>query len=59
MDDYAYQNYSPKIFQPTTYRLPAGEYFYVIGGTTSDAYNNIDFNNQPVQKLYVLKEIDN
>ena len=42
--DYAYQNYSPNIFQPTTYRLPAGEYFYVIGGTSSDAYNNINVN---------------
>ena len=40
--DYAYQKYSPRIFQPTTYRLPAGKYFYVIGGTTSDAYNNIN-----------------
>ena len=42
--DYAYLNYSPSIFQPTTYRLPAGEYFYVIGGTSSDAYNNINVN---------------
>ena len=40
--DYAYQKYSPRIFKPTTYRLPAGEYFYVIGGTTSDAYKNIN-----------------
>ena len=29
--DYAYMNYSPRIYQPTTYRLPAGQYFYVIG----------------------------
>ena len=43
--DYAYQNYSPKIFQPTTYRLPAGEYIYVIGGTSEDAYSNINVNN--------------
>ena len=43
--DYAYQNYAPRIFQPITYRLPAGEAFYVIGGTTADAYNNINIDN--------------
>ena len=26
--------------QAITYRLPAGEYMYVMGGTTKDAYNN-------------------
>ena len=40
--DYAYSDYKPRVFQPITYRLPAGEYFYVIGGTTRDAYNNIN-----------------
>ncbi len=25
-------------FQPTTYRIPAGKYIYVMGGTTSDAF---------------------
>ena len=25
-------------FQPTTYRIPAGKYFYVFGGTTADAF---------------------
>ena len=40
--DYAYQEYEPRVFQPTTYRLPAGEYFWAIGGTTEDAYLNID-----------------
>ncbi len=43
--DYAYQDYTPRIFQPTTYRLPAGEYFWVIGGTSADAYNNINVDN--------------
>ncbi len=43
--DYAYQNYTPRVYQPTTYRLPAGEYFYVIGGTTSDAYRRINVDN--------------
>ena len=28
--------------QPITYRIPAGEYFYVMGGTTADAYNKIN-----------------
>jgi len=26
-------------FRPTTYRIPAGEYMYAIGGTKKDAYN--------------------
>ncbi len=43
--DYAYKNYTPRVFQPTTYRLPAGEYFWVIGGTSADAYNNINVDN--------------
>ncbi len=43
--DYAYQNYTPRVYQPTTYRLPAGEYFYVIGGTTADAYRGINVDN--------------
>ncbi len=33
-------NYVHKNFQPTTYRVPAGEFIYVIGGTTKDAYGN-------------------
>lgn len=40
--DYAYQNYTPRIFQPTTYRLPAGEKFFVLGGTTKNTYNKIN-----------------
>lgn len=28
--------------KPITYRIPAGKYMYVIGGTTKDAYNNIN-----------------
>ncbi len=43
--DYAYQNYTPRVYQPTTYRLPAGEYFWVIGGTSADAYRNINVDN--------------
>ncbi len=33
-------DYTPRVYQPTTYRIPAGEYIYVLGGTTEDAYNN-------------------
>lgn len=33
-------DYDPRAFQPMTYRIPAGEYIYVLGGTTSDAFNN-------------------
>lgn len=39
--DYGYVKYTARVFQPITYRLPAGEYFYVIGGTSEDAYQNI------------------
>ncbi len=43
--DYAYKKYEPRVYQPTTYRLPAGEYFWVIGGTSADAYRNINMDN--------------
>ena len=33
-------NYKDPDYQAITYRLPAGEYMYVMGGTTKDAYNN-------------------
>ncbi len=39
------KSYSPRVFQPQTYRLPAGKAMWVIGGTTSDAYNNINVGN--------------
>ena len=26
-------------YQPTTYKIPAGEYMYVLGGTSEDSYN--------------------
>ncbi|MGN0172599.1 MAG: hypothetical protein ACI39E_07425 [Acutalibacteraceae bacterium] len=32
-------DYTPRVFQPTTYRIPAGQYIYVLGGTSKDAYN--------------------
>ena len=33
-------NYNPSMIQPITYKVPAGKYIYVMGGTTKDAYNN-------------------
>ena len=33
-------DYTPRVFQPMTYRIPAGEYIYVLGGTSADAHNN-------------------
>lgn len=33
-------NYTPRVYQPTTYRIPAGKYIYVVGGTTGDAYGS-------------------
>ena len=49
--DYAYSNYKPRVFQPITYRLPAGEYMSVIGGTTSDSYNKIDVGDTADRKV--------
>lgn len=43
--DYAYEDYEPRVFQPITYRLPAGEYFWALGGTSADSYNNINVDN--------------
>jgi len=39
---YLFYDYTPRVYQPTTYRLPAGKAFYVVGGTSSDAYRNIN-----------------
>ena len=32
--------YEPSYFPTRTYSIPSGKYFYVIGGTSQDAYNN-------------------
>ena len=32
-------------FQPTTYRIPAGKYMYVMGGTTTDSFDGISVAN--------------
>lgn len=40
-DYYGFSNsYQDPDNQAITYRLPAGEYIYVMGGTSADAYNN-------------------
>ena len=35
-------SYKTPNYQPITYRIPAGKHIYVMGGTTSDAYNKIN-----------------
>ncbi len=50
--NYLFYDYTPRVFQPITYRLPAGKYMYVVGGTSSDAYNNINVDGTANQKIY-------
>ena len=37
--------YEPNYFPTRTYSIPSGQYFYVIGGTSQDAYNNYNIFN--------------
>ena len=37
--------YEPNYFPTRTYSIPSGKYFYVIGGTSQDAYNNYNIFN--------------
>ena len=37
-----YGKYIVNEYQPTTYRIPAGQYMYVMGGTTVDAFDGIN-----------------
>ncbi|MBO4452792.1 MAG: hypothetical protein J5793_02540, partial [Clostridia bacterium] len=53
--DYAYRNYVPRVFRPVTYRLPPYEYFYVIGGTSADAYMNISVDNSADRPLGTIR----
>ncbi|MBQ9414412.1 MAG: dockerin type I repeat-containing protein [Clostridia bacterium] len=48
-------DYTPRVFQPTTYRLPAGQYIYVVGGTSNDAYNRTNVANTANKMIYVGK----
>lgn len=51
--DYAYTNMAPRIFNPTTYRIPAGEYIWIMGGTKEDSYLNISVDNSADRLLKV------
>ena len=35
-----YIDYNPKAREPISFKIPVGEYIYVLGGTTEDAYNH-------------------
>lgn len=37
-------NYKASPISPTTYKIPKGQYIYVTGGTSNDAYKNINVN---------------
>ncbi len=49
---YLFYDYTPRVYQPTTYRLPAGKAFYVVGGTSSDAYRNINVDGTANKLIY-------
>ena len=49
--------YEPSFFIPTSYIIPPGEYFYVIGGTTEDAYNNYNIFN--TANINIVKTVIN
>ncbi len=34
-----YINYKPRVFEPVKVTVPPGEYIYVLGGTSADAFN--------------------
>ena len=44
-------NYKSENYQPITFRVPAGQYIYVMGGTTRDAYQNINVFGTADQKV--------
>ena len=43
--------YESANYQPITYRVPAGQYIYVMGGTTKDAYQKINVFGTADQKV--------
>lgn len=47
-----YVKYTPQKSVSETYTVPAGEYIYVLGGTTADAYNGINVGNTADKKVY-------
>ena len=40
-----YADYTPRIYEPQTFEIPAGKYIYVLGGTSKDAYGNANAGN--------------
>ena len=49
--------YEPSLFTANTYVIPPGKYFYVIGGTTEDAYNNYNIFN--TANINIVKTVIN
>ncbi len=35
-------DYTPRVYHPVTYRIPAGEYIYVLGGSSADTFNRVN-----------------
>ena len=46
------EDYEPTPFQTRTYTIPPEKYFYVIGGTTQDAYENYNVFNTADQDIH-------
>ncbi|MBR4799984.1 MAG: hypothetical protein IK047_06980 [Clostridia bacterium] len=40
-----YIDYTPRVYEPQTFKIPAGKYIYVLGGTSADAYANANAGN--------------
>ena len=53
--DYGYQDYTPRIYTPTTYKIPANESFFVIGGTSNESYNKINIDNSANKPLGIQR----
>lgn len=49
--DYGYIDYTPRIYTPTTYNLPKGESFFVIGGSSGVNYNKLNIDHSANQLL--------
>lgn len=47
-----YVNYTPRAFEPVTVTIPAGEYIYVLGGTSEDAYGNANIGHTADKYIY-------
>lgn len=51
--DYGYIKYTPRVYTPTTYKLPKGESLFVIGGSMEGSYKQINVDksaNKPLGK---------